>query len=158
MKHKKIKIIDFYSTKNFHEIITFCIVEMFCNICEEVEIILGQSACRNLKKMFQNDKKKDNLLFKPKYVVEIETSFGAFLRMFFGFFFVLYEYLTTSKSTILYYNYSNPLALPFILILNRILNKKVIIIFHGELELLIRKVAIYKVSNVYKFFNKYSYK
>lgn len=158
MRNEKVKIVDFYSTKNFHEIVTFCLVEMFCNICTEVEFILGQSAYKNMQKMFQYNKKKNNLLFRPRFVVEIETSFGAFLRMLFGFIFVLYEYLITSKSTIIYYNYNNPFALPFILILNRILNKKVIIIFHGELELLIRNVPVYKISNLYKYIHYYSYK
>lgn len=158
MKKAKVKIIDFYSTKNFHEIVTYCLVEMFCNVCIEVEFILGQSAYRNMQKMFQNDNKKYNLFFKPRFVVEIENSFGAFLRMLLGCFFVLYEYLITPKSTILYYNYNNPFALPFLLIVNRIFNKKVIIIFHGELELLIKSIPVYKISNLYKYIHYYSYK
>lgn len=159
MKNSRIKIVDFYSTNNFHEIVTFCLLQCFSNIYDNVEFIMGKSAYKNLKYIIdKHNYKLKNVTLKSKWVVEIDTSFGAFLRMLFGFFFVLKEYITTNRDKTLYYNYNNPLALPFVLLINRIIKKKVIIIFHGELELLINYVPNYKVSALYKLIHYHSFK
>ena len=48
------------------------------------------------------------------------------------------------------YNYTNKLSLPIILLLNVFLRKKVIFLFHGELEFLIGNVSYLKTSGWYK--------
>ena len=159
MKNKRIKIIDFYSINNYHEIVTFCLLQSFSKLYSDVEFILGNSAYNNLINIIKKHNiKLKNVMFRNKWVVEKDTSLGAFLRMLFGFFFVLKEYIMTNSNKTIYYNYNNPLALPYILFINRIVKKDVLIIFHGELELLINYVPNYKISALYKLIHYYSFK
>lgn len=157
--NRKIKIVDYYSVKNFHEIINFCLLQSFCKIFSSVDYIIGKSAGNNLEKQMEdNNIALSNLNLHKRWVVEIDSYFGAFLRTLLGFIFVLKEYLFLNKKDYLYVNYNNPFALPFILILNTFLKKKVLIICHGELELFATKVSRRKLSFLYTSLNKLSFK
>lgn len=154
-----IKIIDFYSINNFHEIVNFCLLKCFCKIFSTVEYKIGKSAYYNIKKQIEKENITiSNLKLEKKWVVEKDTLLGAFLRIIFGLFIVLKEYTFLRKNEYLYINYNNPFALPIILFLNKFHNKKVLIIFHGELELLLTKVPKRKLSFLYTTLNRFSFK
>lgn len=155
----KIKIIDFYSINNFHEIVNFCLLQSFCKMFSSVEYKIGKSVYNNIKRQLENENLTfSNLKLEKKWVVEKDTLLGAFLRILFGFFIVLKEYIFLRKNEYLYINYNNPFALPIILFLNTFYKKKVLIIFHGELELLITKVSKRKLSYLYTTLNRFSFK
>lgn len=155
----KIKIVDFYSINNFHEIVNFCLLQSFCKIFSSVDYIIGKSAYYNLQKHLKNENiKLPNLNLHKRWVVEKDTLWGAFLRIISGFFFILKEYIFLNRKNYIYINYNNPFALPLILVLNTILKKKVLIICHGELELLTTKVPKRKLSYLYTSLNKLSFK
>lgn len=156
---RTLKIIDFYSINNFHEIVNFSLLQCFSKIYSDVIYIVGNSAYENVQKLSkQNNIEFSNVTFKPKWVVEVTHPVGALLRMFFGFFFFLKEYLSLKKGETIFYNYNNPFALPFIALLNHFLKKDIIIIFHGELEFFITSIPFYKLNAIYKVFNYITFK
>lgn len=158
-KNTAIRVIDFYAIKSFHEMVTLSLLFIWGGIFDHVEYISGRSAHDNILKLNQqySGKGYPEISFKCRWVCERDTSLGAFLRMCLGFLFVLKEFLFVRGKT-LFYNYNNPFALPVILILNRLLRKHVVIIFHGELELLIKKLPLYKVSAWYKMIHLFSFR
>ena len=156
---KTLKIIDFYSINNFHEIVNFSLLQCFSNIYSNVIYIVGKSAYENMQKLStQNNIEFSNVTFKSKWVVELTHPLGALLRMLFGFFIFLKEYFMLKKGETIFYNYNNPFALPFIALLNRLFKKNIIIIFHGELEFFITPISFYKLHAIYKLFNFISFK
>lgn len=58
------------------------------------------------------------------------------MRICMGNFKILKEYFLLSKTDTLILNYSNVFAYPFLLFINRFIKKKVLVTFHGDLELL----------------------
>ena len=121
---KTLKIIDFYSINNFHEIVNFSLLQCFSNIYSNVIYIVGKSAYENMQKLStQNNIEFSNVTFKSKWVVELTHPLGALLRMLFGFFIFLKEYFMLKKGETIFYNYNNPFALPFIALLNRLFKK-----------------------------------
>ena len=156
---KTLKIIDFYSINNFHEIVNFSLLQCFSNIYSNVIYIVGKSAYENMQKLStQNKIEFSNVTFKSKWVVELAHPLGALLRMLVGFFIFLKEYFMLKKGETIFYNYNNPFALPFIALLNRFFKKNIIIIFHGELEFFITSIPFYKLHYIYRVFNYLSFK
>ena len=92
----------------------------------------------------------------PNY--EPDTPMGARLRDVWGFFLTLYHYVVSSRNTLLFYNYTNKFSLPLILMLNVLLRKKVVFVFHGELEFLVGKVSYLKLSGWYKQSMRFSFR
>lgn len=132
------KIVDFYSIKSFHEMFNISFVLMCSEIFSQVEVLLGKTAYENLLLLCHNNKisMPENVSIRVKFVCEKESQWGAFIRTLIGGFRVLKEYLFLSANTTFVLNYSNVFAFPFLLIINRFLKKKVLITFHGDLELL----------------------
>lgn len=159
-KTVKAKIVDFYAIKSFHEIINLSLI-LICNtIFDSVTYISGKTAYSNITQLYASiaNEKNNHILFKKRYVCEKDTPLGSFLRMIIGFYIVLFEYFRTSYKTELFYNYCNVLAFPFLLLLNRFFRKKVVIMFHGELELLLNHPRIFKPSFMYKKIYQWSFR
>lgn len=154
---KNIKIVDYYSIKAFHEVINYSFLSICSTLFHKAIYYSGKSAQTNMKKM-QYSYGLNGIVYKTMPTIEVDTSWGARLRDLYGFFTTLYHYLITPHSTLLFYNYTNKISLPFILFINILLRKKVIFVFHGELEFLIGKVSYLKTSGWYKYSMMISFK
>lgn len=157
----KARIIDFYSIRSFHEMFNLSLMLMCSEIFTKVDIVLGKSSFFNLKCLCNNLEIRlpENISISTKTICEKETSWGAFVRTFMGGFQFFKEYIFLGMDTCLISNYCNPFALPFILLLNRFLRKRVVITCHGDLELLEKcPKTIWKPSFLYGIIFKSSFK
>lgn len=134
----KAKIVDFYSIKSFHEMFNFSLILICSKIFSHTKIILGKTAYENMLLLARNNviDIPPNISICVRSVCEKDTQWGALIRTFMGGFRVLKEYLFLSGSTTFVLNYSNVFSFPFLLVVNRFLKRKVLITFHGDLELL----------------------
>lgn len=160
---KEIKIIDYFSINTFHEIFNTSLILMCSNIAEEIKYISGKTANENQKRLYthycqQRNYKKHKVLFISKHIYERKDKIGAFIRTIIGFFITLYEYLITPASKLLIYTYTNPFSLPFILLLNVFLKKKIIFSMHGELELQLQRTSMKQARGWYKLCYTLSFK
>ena len=161
---KKIKIVDFQSINDFHEMINLSIAIICNNIFEETIYKSGKSSNQNIKKLYEsyskNKKRNSNIIFIPKYVYDYQNKLAFQIRIILGFFITIFEYITTQKKKeVLLYTYTNAFSFPIILGLNVILQKKIIFLMHGELELQLKKnIPIYKPTKWYKTFHNIGFK
>lgn len=154
---KKIKIIDYYSIKTFHEVINFSLLKICSEIFNKTIYISGRSAQVNMRKMHELYNSND-IKYETVHTIETDSSWGARIRDVWGIFITLYYYFTTPYNTLIFYNYTNKISLPIILILNSLLRKKILFLFHGELEFLTSNVSYLKTSGWYKCSMKLSFK
>lgn len=157
---EQVKIVDYFAVGTFHEVVNYSFVKMCAGIFKQVKYISIKSASQNLQQMFKRIEKKspNNVSYTIMPNFEDDTPKGARLRDLWGFVLTLYQYLTTPDSTLLFYNYTNKLSLPWILALNMVLRKKVVFVFHGELEFLEGKVSYLKTSGWYKLSMCFSFR
>lgn len=157
----KAKIKDFYSVNSFHEMFNISFILLCGKIFSEVDVELGKSTYDNLICLIESNRIElpKNISFKISKVFEKDSKLGALMRILLGSFSILYKYIFISKADTLILNYSNVFAFPFILICNRFIRKKVLITFHGELELLSDKsLKKYKLSFLYSIIYKFSFR
>ena len=156
---KKVKIVDYYAVRTFHEVINYSFVKMCASIFKEVQYFSGKTATLNQQQVFMrtDGKLPINVHYNVMVNFEQDTPMGARLRDIWGFFLTLYHYIITPYNTLLFYNYTNKFSLPFILLLNILLKKKVVYTFHGELEFIEGKVSYLKTSGWYRQSMRFSF-
>ena len=75
---KKIKIVDFQSINDFHEMINLSIAIICNNIFEETIYKSGKSSNQNIKKLYEsnskNKQRNSNIKFIPKYVYDYQNK------------------------------------------------------------------------------------
>lgn len=157
MKH--IKIVDYYAINAFHEVVNLAMIFICARIFDNVVYISGKSANKNLRKLCLQHEEyySSNISLKHRIVCEKDSMLGALFRTLLGFFITLYEYLFTAKKCVILYNYTNPLSMPIILILNIILRKNIIFMMHGELELQYKKISFYHPAMWYQMCYRFSF-
>ena len=155
-----IRIVDYYSIRTFHEMINLCLINLSSKIFSEVNYRSGKSAQKNIKLLLSKFKIKfdGTVTFQHFPVDERDNVLSSLIREFAGFFITLFHYLGIHSSKIILFNYTNRLSLPFILSLNILLKKKVILLFHGELETLTQRIPFYKMSWIYKQCMRFSFR
>ena len=149
---KKVKIVDYFSIYTFHEIINYSLLVICNELFNGVTYVSGKTAQNNMKRLMTDMGyiSEDTLSYKTVPVYNKDTPVGAVIRDVCGFFITIYQYIVTPYHTLLIYNYTNKLSLPFILLLNIILRKRIIFLFHGDLEYLISRVSYVKTTGWYK--------
>lgn len=149
---KKIKIVDFFGIKSFHEVINVAITVICSQIFDEVIYCAGRTSTAHIKKCYEEHKNNEvRVKFESMRIYEKDSHHGAFIRVIVGFFITLAAYLFRKKDFTVLYNYTNPLSMPLILLLNFLLKKKTIFLMHGELELLLmEKIPMRKPSYWYR--------
>lgn len=157
---ERVKIIDYFAVGTFHEVVNYSFVKLCAGIFKQVRYLSGKSANQNMQRLFAQAEgvTPANVRYGVMPNYEPDTPMGARLRDVWGFFLTLYHYVVTSRSTLLFYNYTNKFSLPLILMLNVLLRKKVVFVFHGELEFLVSKVSYLKLSGWYKQSMQFSFR
>lgn len=156
-----IRVIDFHSIGNFHEVINFSVVTMCAEIFDRVTYISGKTASQNMHMMYQKAPQyySDSISLVSHSVWERDSKLGFFVRIIWGFFVTLYNYLVVPGRDVVLYNYTNALSMPVILFLNIFLKKKIVFLMHGELELqYIDNISFFKPVYWYKLFHRLSFK
>lgn len=147
----KIKIVDYFSINTFHEVFNTSLILMCAKIFPEVKYLSGKTASRNNRKLSAlYAPNTANVTFKTKHVCEKDSKAGAFIRTIVGFFITIYEYIFSKPRQVIIYNYTNPLSMPVILLLNFVLRKKIIFTMHGELELQYQHIPLTRPAGWYK--------
>lgn len=154
---KSVKIVDYYAIKTFHEVINYSFLRICSSLFRKVTYVSGKSAQTNIQNM-DNDRILINVEYKTMPTIESDTSWGSRLRDIWGIFTTIYHYLFTYRDSLLLYNYTNYISLPLILGLNILLRKKIIFVFHGELEFLASKISYLKRSGWHKLFMMLSFR
>lgn len=135
----KAKILDTYSIKSFHEMYNLSFLLMCEKIFDEVELTIGKTAYQCMNNLCKANQVvlTDKVRVKVCLVYETDTTVGSLIRIFCGFWLILYSYFRLSKQTYLLFNNCNVLVLPWLLLFNRALKKNVVITLHGDVEYLV---------------------
>lgn len=147
-----VKIIDFYSVKNFHQIFNASLLCICAQFSEKIIYKLPKTYSNSIEDIFENIDISVTSKIELKKILTFEknTKKGALFRHILGFFICIYEYLINNKE-LLIYNYTNYFSLPIILMINRFFRKKVIFTMHGELRLIEENPKWYKTSRLFKY-------
>lgn len=134
--NNRAEILDTYSVKSFHEMYNLSFLLMCEKIFSGVDVIMGKSAYQCMNNLCKSNQVvlTKKVRVKVNSVYEKDTTFGSLIRIFLGFWLILYSYFCLSKQTYLLFNSCNVLALPWLLLLNRLLKKNIVISLHGDIE------------------------
>lgn len=134
----RIKYIDTYSTQLFHLQINACVLKMLWDLYpNNVMCFSSNSSRENVVKLCPE---LSMVPYCSLTVVEPHSSVTAVLRAMVSAFQNIRMLLFSNSDDLLFYNYDNVFSLHLINALNRCLKRKIIIICHGELELLAPEV------------------
>jgi len=132
MKHKVCKYINSYAYKSQHDLINTALLKAVYEIFNEVKIYTGISSWEILKKDFSAT---NNLKFL--YVVPGKSKISGLMRYICSAINNIFILLASKRTDILFYNFNNVFSLHGLNWINLWLKRKIIIVCHGELELLI---------------------
>ena len=137
---KRIIYVDNFSTGIFQEVFNTSSLKMMSTIFEEVVYYTSNSVKKNTYSFY--NEKPVNITHRFIPILNFNNSFGNFIRHLLPIFTSIYVILKSKKSDIIYFNYNVLWAMPVINFLSRVLNKKIILMCHGEMEYLVNGVNI----------------
>jgi hypothetical protein len=130
-------IIDSFSHHSFHEMFT----AGFVNVCAHLFESVFYYSCKSTRKCIEDILEKGNtergkIRFNHIFVIESENKYLLILRYFIATLVNVFYLFRVPQNMPIIYCYNNIFSTLLLNMLNRVLNKKVVIICHGELELL----------------------
>lgn len=151
---RKIIYVDNFSTKNFQEIFNASSLKMISDISDQVIYFTSKSNKVETYSLLSEVPK--NIKFKFIPIFGFNNSLGNIIRHILPVFTSLYVIMRTKKTDVIYFNYNVLWAMPFINFLSKTLNKKIVIMCHGEMEYLINGVKLNFISAYFlkKFLSK----
>lgn len=130
----KIIYVDSFCWGVMHQQINACLLKMLMILYpKKVEYYAGKTSKRNVEKLVFNF---NEVNYHPLWVKGGYGIISILLRFTLSYFNNILLLLTSGKNDVIIYNYNNPLSLFEINFLNRFLKRKVMIVCHGELEML----------------------
>ena len=141
---KKIIYVDNFSIKNFQEIFNASSLKMMSEVFDEVVYYTSSSNKESTYGLLNEVPKNINHRSIP--IVGRNNTFFNVIRHILPIFTSLYVILITNKAHIIFFNYNVLWAMPLINFLSKILNKKIVIMCHGEMEYLTNGVKINFIS------------
>lgn len=144
-----VRIVDTVARDSFHEMFNAALLTMCLSAFDRVEYVChpSQRACldRVLEKHAPGTDRA-RIRFRRTAVVGREGPVGWVARYLLGALLNVWYLLTLSRGTQLIYTYNNPLGLRAVNVLCRLLGRRVIVVCHGELELLAQRFPWWKAS------------
>lgn len=136
----KVKYIDTYSFRSFHEQFNASLLAMCALVFDQVEYHSGkQSKERVYSLLERGDYDRTKIVWKSKTVVGFKFSrLPNLLRLLFSALNNIFIVLFASRKALLLFNYNNLLSLFTVNWLCRLKKQKVVIFCHGEMEFLIK--------------------
>lgn len=132
MKLKICKYINSYAYRSQHDLINTALLKALYENFKEVKIYTGNSSWEILKKDFNGTNK-----IKYLFVVPGKSRIIGLLRYICSALNNILILLASKRTDILFYNFNNVFSLHGLNLINLLLKRKIIIVCHGELELLI---------------------
>lgn len=132
MRYKICKYINSYAYRSQHDLINTALLKAVYENFKEVEVYTGNSSWEILKKNFSGINK-----IKFLYVVSGKSKISGLLRYICSAINNIFILLASKRTDILFYNFNNVFSLHGLNFINLWLKRKIIIVCHGELELLI---------------------
>lgn len=137
---KKIIYVDSFSIGVFHEMFNASSLKMFSEIFDKVEYYTSNEIFSNTKNILKVI--PSNVDFKYLPIVNLNNRIGHFLRQFVPILTNSYILLKASKNDIVFFNYNALWSLSLVNFLSKVLQRQVIIMIHGELELFTNNVKV----------------
>lgn len=130
-----IKYIDTFSTQLFHLQINTCILKMLYDLFPDKVVYYSSYSSR--ANVIDLCKELSTVSYHPLSVIDPQNKVTTVLRAFFSAFQNIRLLLSSKNDDLLIYNYNNVFSLHLINTINRFLKRKIVIVCHGELELLL---------------------
>ncbi len=150
----QIKIVDPYSVNSFHGEFNAAFFAVCSQITNDLSYVVSRSSWKNIRNILQQNNRTSTKNITTYRSPEGESKFWAFCRTLLGAVISLYYYITLKRDTILIYSYTNQLSFCPILLLNKLLNKKIAFVLHGDLEMQLHQVPIKNISWFYRLFHR----
>lgn len=150
----RIKIVDPYSVNSFHGEFNAAFFAVCRQISNKLTYIVSHSSWKNIQHILQQNDITNIKNIKTYRTPTGESKLWAFCRTLLGAIISFYYYVTLKRDTILIYSYTNQLSFCPILLLNKLLNKKISFVLHGDLEMQLHKIPIKNISWFYRLFHR----
>lgn len=135
----QVRIIDTVARDSFHEVFNAALLVMCLRLCGRAEYHCHPSQRRCLEQLLERHGYAGELprvAFRSVRVVRREGPAGWICRYAAAALRSSWRLVRSRPDELVVFNYNNPLALPLLNLLNRMLHRRVLIVCHGELELL----------------------
>ncbi|NIJ44311.1 glycosyltransferase involved in cell wall biosynthesis [Wenyingzhuangia heitensis] len=151
---QKIIVVDSFSVNNFHETFNSAfLLALKLSSKKKITYYASNSAIIAIKNLVKNNiltEELKNVDFLSLKLYKGTNSIAIFFRYFLSSFINLKKLLFSSKEDTLIFTLLNPFFVWPLQLLLLFVHRKVFVICHGELELPIKKSAIYKPTYFYK--------
>lgn len=131
----KIIYINSFSTKNHHEEVNSALVIMLSYIYKDIKCYTTSSSLEFLKKNLHT---RINIKYKPIFSISGSSRISELLRYFFSSIWNLVILFTSDREDLLFYNFNNVFSSKLINYFSGLLNRKVVVVMHGELEYILQ--------------------
>lgn len=131
---KKLIYVDNLSKGSLHEMYNASSLKMFSEIYDEVIYYTSRPVKKNTFRILKN--KPINIKYKFLPIINWNKRIGNYLSAFISTITICYILFKSNKKDVIFYNFTPLWTFSVINVLTKFLNRKVILMFHGELEYL----------------------
>jgi hypothetical protein len=157
---KGVSLIDTFSYGAFHELFNACFYLIVINVFDNITYIVSKSQYKHIVSLLKKNgyETDSNVKIKHVFVKKENRKYSFILRFFISSIIDLKYLFLEPKRNLLIFNINNAFSLFPIKFLNIFLQKKILIINHGELELLTDKKPGTRFGRIQKVFLKIGFK
>jgi glycosyltransferase involved in cell wall biosynthesis len=137
MKSKTLAYIGTYAKWEMHQMIDVCFLHTCALVADKVVCYKDVTTLDYVKAMGREHGFNDRVVIKRIHIIRSKNRFLEFLGFLYAAILNIVLYLRNCRKDYIVYNYDNVFSLHVINFLNRIFSKKVVILCHDEMELLI---------------------
>lgn len=132
---KRLLYIDTFSTNSIHEVYNAATLSMFASIYDEIDYYASSSSMRKVEGILGGlpVNVRYHKIYIPRIMTKEKDLWQALWREMVALLTNIYILLFTDRRIDLIYNYNTSSATPCINVLNKFLNRKILIICHGEM-------------------------
>ena len=151
---KRLVYVDNFSVKNFQEIFNASSLKMMSDVFEEITYYTSKS--NKIETYSLIDEIPKNIKYKFIPIFGSNNFLGNIVRHFIPIFTSSYVIIISKKTDIIFFNFNVLWAMPIINFLSKFLEKKVILMCHGEMEFLTKNINIilFLISCLRRFLSK----
>lgn len=149
----KIRVIDTISVNGFHEQFNAAFLLQCLNQLGHVEYFSSDSSFFSIKKLLPN--RYQSFASRDVFVIKNDSTGAArFFKLVISALLNSWYLIVADRSTTTVYNYNNIFFIPLLSLITRMMKKRVVVICHGELELLSELNDIENSKRKYKLFGR----
>lgn len=134
---KTIAYIGTYAKWEMHQMIDICFLHMCALVADQVVCYKDATTLDYVKQMGEEHGFKDKVKIKKINVFRSKNKYLELLGFIYAAFLNIILLLKNNRKDYIVYNYDNVFSLHIINLLNHLLSKKIVILCHDEMELLI---------------------